>query len=69
MTPRNSWPRPKDIVHPDDAPVARAQIDDLLAGRIDSYRAERRYLRKDGAPIWVLASAAALVDDKAGRDI
>ena len=56
----------KEIVHPDDALVARTQIDDLLAGKIDSYRAERRYRRKNGSAIWVLASAAALIDEATG---
>ena len=56
----------KEIVHPDDAPAARAQMTDLLARKIDGYRAERRYLRKNGDPIWVLASAAALIDEKTG---
>jgi len=56
----------KEIVHPDDAPAARAQMTDLLARKIDGYRAERRYLRKNGDAIWVLASAAALTDEKTG---
>jgi diguanylate cyclase (GGDEF)-like protein/PAS domain S-box-containing protein len=56
----------KAIVHPEDAPAARAQMKDLLARRIDGYRAERRYLRKDGNAIWVLASAAALIDEETG---
>ena len=47
-------------------PPRRFSRDELISGLVGAYRAERRYLRSDGAPVWVLASAAALVDDKAG---
>ena len=56
----------KDLLHPDDAPAARAQSADLLAQRTDGYHAERRYLRKNGEVVWVLASAAALIDEESG---
>ena len=55
-----------DIIHPDEVPSARAQALDLAARKTDRYRAERRYLRKNGEPIWVLASAAALIDEETG---
>jgi diguanylate cyclase (GGDEF)-like protein/PAS domain S-box-containing protein len=55
-----------DIIHPDEMPSARAQALDLAARKTDRYSAERRYLRKNGEPIWVLASAAALIDEETG---
>src|SRR5215475_13077922 len=55
-----------DFVHPDDRVQTRAQADGTIATRDGSYRAERRYLRKNGEPVWVLASAAALADEKTG---
>ena len=58
-----------EIVHPDDAAVARAQTADLVARKIDSYRAERRYIRKDGKAIWVLASASAIINERTGRPL
>ncbi|MCR4281832.1 MAG: PAS domain S-box protein [Bauldia sp.] len=57
----------KEIVHPDDAPMARAQMADLVARKIDGYRAERRYLRKNGEEIWVLTSVAPLINERTGR--
>ena len=55
-----------DIIHPDEVPSARAQALDLAARKTNRYRAERRYLRKNGETIWVLASAAALIDEETG---
>ena len=42
-----------DITHPEDRDVTRPGRDHLLAGRTDTYRVEKRYLRKDGSAIWV----------------
>ena len=56
-----------DLIHPDDIDRARAQMETLDGGSTDNYRGERRYLRKDGSPIWVLVSASALRDEKTGE--
>ncbi|MDE2362349.1 MAG: PAS domain S-box protein [Hyphomicrobiales bacterium] len=42
-----------DITHPDDLEADLAQLRDLLAERITSYSMEKRYIRKDGAVVWV----------------
>ena len=42
-----------DITHPDDREACVAGVNQLLAGGIPSYQPEKRYLRKDGAVIWV----------------
>ena len=45
-----------DIIHPDELASARAQALDLAAARkTNRYRAERRYLHRNGETIWVLA--------------
>ena len=49
------------IIHPDDAASGRAQIDDVVSGKVPGYQSERRYLRKNGEPIWVLVSASILL--------
>ena len=59
----------EDIVHPEDAASAREQVGDLASGKIDSYRGERRYMKKNGDPIWVLVSASVLRDEKSGRTV
>jgi len=41
-----------DITHPDDREISKRKLDSLMAGEIDSYRIEKRYLRKDGTIVW-----------------
>lgn len=53
----------RTLVHSDDIGVATGQAQDLLAGRIESYQVERRYVRKDGQTVWVLASVTILEAD------
>ncbi|CAN5115331.1 PAS domain S-box protein [soil metagenome] len=59
----------EDLVHPDDAALAREQMGDLVAGRSGTYRCERRYLKKNAEPIWVLVSASALRDEEQGGQL
>src|SRR5688572_26824144 len=51
-----------DFTHPDDLPLTRADVQRLLAGEISSYSRERRYIRKDGALIWMQTSVTLLRD-------
>ena len=48
------------IIHPEDAVSARQKMADVVQGKTKGYQAERRYVRKDGDAIWVLASVSAL---------
>ncbi len=57
-----------DIVHPDDRAVVEADRSRLTTDQAPSYRAERRYIRKDGAHIWVHATAS-VVRDVAGTPL
>lgn len=57
-----------DITHPDDVPADMEQLTELLAGNIDHYRMEKRYIKPDGSVIWVNFSASTL-QDRANRDI
>ena len=43
----------RKISHPDDAFATDELRDKLRAGEIKSFKLEKRYLRKDGTPIWV----------------
>ena len=43
----------RDISHPDDLDIINEQRPRLYAGEIDAVRLEKRYLRKDGAVVWV----------------
>jgi PAS domain S-box-containing protein len=40
-----------------------AEIERLWRGEIDAYSLEKRYLRKDGSPIWVRVTAALVLDE------
>ncbi|MBF0497197.1 MAG: PAS domain S-box protein [Deltaproteobacteria bacterium] len=42
-----------DLTHPDDIEISKKYRTDLLAGRIDSCRLEKRYIHKNGTTIWV----------------
>lgn len=40
-----TWP---EVTHPDDMAVNTAMFEDLLAGRLDGYEMEKRFIRRDG---------------------
>jgi two-component system, cell cycle sensor histidine kinase and response regulator CckA len=40
------------ITHPDDLPIDLEHMRQLRAGEIDEFEREKRYLRKDGSPMW-----------------
>jgi PAS domain S-box-containing protein len=40
------------FTHPDDIALGAAAWDRLMSGAADEYELEKRYLRKDGAPVW-----------------
>ena len=48
----------KQLSHPDDQLVTAAESTRLHAGEIESYKIEKRYLRKDGTTVWVSLAVA-----------
>jgi len=56
----------KQVSHPDDKSVADKVRAQLRAGEIDSFQLEKRYLRKDGAVVWVQLTIS-VQRDSAGR--
>src|SRR6267142_2506720 len=56
----------RQISHPDDLDVINAQRPRLYAGEIDWVRVEKRYLRKDGATVWV-SFTMVIERDAAGK--
>jgi diguanylate cyclase (GGDEF)-like protein/PAS domain S-box-containing protein len=53
----------QEITHPDDLDRDLAQVDALLAGEIDSYEMDKRYVKRDGTQIWVLLAVAIVRDE------
>lgn len=43
----------QDLTHPDDLHTDMALMNQLVAGEVDHYSMEKRYIRKNGEPIWV----------------
>jgi PAS domain S-box-containing protein len=43
----------RKITHPEDLPTDEAQVAKIAAGEVDNYVMEKRYLRKNGSPVWV----------------
>jgi diguanylate cyclase (GGDEF)-like protein/PAS domain S-box-containing protein len=56
----------RDISHPEDVDTTREALERLRSGAISSFKAEKRYVRKDGSVIWVGLTVAAK-RDRAGR--
>ena len=42
-----------DITHPEDREACRKVMLEMVSGAIDSFRMEKRYLKRDGSHIWV----------------
>ena len=51
-----------DQTHPDDIFGSQERLQDLVSGKIDNYRLERRFLRKDVSQFWGEVSASAQRD-------
>ena len=49
-----------DITHPDDLPSDIRNVEAVVAGTLDHYTVEKRFIRKDGAVIWGDASAGVV---------
>ncbi|CAM2812111.1 GGDEF domain-containing protein [Legionella worsleiensis] len=48
------------ITHPDDLKLDLSYVNQLLAGEINSYHLEKRYIKKDGSIIWILLSGSLI---------
>ncbi|MEN6485203.1 MAG: PAS domain S-box protein, partial [Syntrophobacteraceae bacterium] len=54
--------RVPEITHPDDREKDWEAFQDVVAGRLKSYRIEKRYIRKDGVIIWVNVNMTVIRD-------
>jgi PAS domain S-box-containing protein len=51
---------PSDFTHPKDKSVSNKKLEQLLNKEIDSYRLEKRFMRKDGTLFWGDLSVSAI---------
>ncbi len=56
--------RSQDITHPEDGAVDADWARRLIVRESDSLEVEKRYVRKDGRPIWVYINASLVVDER-----
>ncbi|GAP17613.1 sensor histidine kinase [Levilinea saccharolytica] len=48
------------ITYPDDRDIGRVELGEILAGKRDSFQAEKRYVHKDGRVQWMRQSISAV---------
>lgn len=58
----------QEMTHPDDLPLDFEFLVKLLAGKLNSYEMEKRYIHQFGHPVWVLLSGSLVHDDQ-GRPL
>jgi PAS domain S-box-containing protein len=52
----------QNLTYPEDYEVSMTYVNRLLAGEVDKYSLEKRYVRADGRPVWVSMSASLVRD-------
>lgn len=52
----------QDITHPDDLAADVEQANQVIEGTLDQYSMEKRYIRKNGSPVWVDLTVSAVRD-------
>lgn len=57
------------ITHPDDLQIGKETMEKLREGKVDSYHFEKRYLRKDGTPVWAHLAGSVIRDERTGRPL
>lgn len=57
-----------EVTHPDDLEASLANVKQVLAGEIDTYEVEKRYLHKEGNLVWAQLNVS-LARDSAGQPL
>jgi PAS domain S-box-containing protein len=58
----------QQITHPDDLAADLTQVQQLLAGQLQTYSMEKRYLRKQGSVVWINLTVS-LVRDRTNQPL
>ncbi len=59
----------QDITHPDDLAADLDQMAKMKEGLADTYASQKRYIRKDGSPVWVNLKVSTLRDKDKDRSV
>ena len=54
----------QDITHPDDLDTDLGYVQRMLAGEIETYQMEKRYIHKEGHVVWILLSVSLVHDEE-----
>ncbi len=57
------------ITHPDDLHVGRETMEGIKAGTVNAFQFEKRYLKKDGTPVWGHLAGSVIREEKSGRPL
>ncbi|RUW27799.1 PAS domain S-box protein, partial [Mesorhizobium sp. M1E.F.Ca.ET.041.01.1.1] len=57
------------ITHPDDLQIGRETMIALKEGKIDSFHFEKRYLKKDGTPVWAQLAGSVIREEETHRPL
>ncbi|CDX23082.1 PAS/PAC sensor-containing diguanylate cyclase [Mesorhizobium sp. ORS 3324] len=57
------------ITHPDDLQLGRETMVALREGKIDSFHFEKRYLKKDGTPVWAQLAGSVIREEETGKPL
>jgi len=58
----------QETLYPEDLDIELKKMEQLIAGEIDVHSMDKRYIRKDGLPIWI-NSTVSLVRNEKGRPL
>ena len=58
-----------EITYPQDMTIGRETVRRALAGEADAYRFEKRYLRKDGSPMWAQLAGSVIRDQETKKPL
>jgi PAS domain S-box-containing protein len=50
----------QEVTHPEDLPADLLEVEKILNGAQDNFSMEKRYIRKDGSPVWVNLGVSVL---------
>ncbi|MFA5826416.1 MAG: bacteriohemerythrin, partial [Gallionellaceae bacterium] len=62
---RLTW---QQITHPDDLELGIAQVNKMLAGEVEDYKIDKRYIHKNGKVLWGTIQVSLVRDEKGDPD-